>query len=79
MPSTTVIDGCLFKCNQKKGIAGSKIKTKICGKKYAIRKNSWFHQSHLTLFEILTLTYFWWNELPLKFIEKDLELGVLVC
>ncbi len=50
-------------------------KTKICGKKYTIQENSWFHKSHLTIFEILTLTYFWWNELPLKFIEKDLELG----
>jgi hypothetical protein len=34
--------------------------------------------SHLTIFEVLTLTYFWWNELPLKFIEKYLDLGGLV-
>ncbi|XP_045035872.1 uncharacterized protein LOC123476927 [Daphnia magna] len=73
--STTVIDGCQLKCNNRIGVNGSTIKTKLCSKKFTIRRYSWFHKSHLTIHEILTLTYYWWSEISQKYGENDLDLA----
>ncbi|KZR97560.1 Uncharacterized protein APZ42_007488, partial [Daphnia magna] len=56
------------------GVNGSNIKTKLCSKKFTIRRYSWFHKSHLTIYEILTLTYYWWSEISQKYVENDLDL-----
>ncbi|KZR98884.1 Uncharacterized protein APZ42_005491, partial [Daphnia magna] len=74
IPSTTVIDSCQLKCNNRIGVNGSTIKTKLCSKKFTIRRYSWFHKSHLTIHEILTLTYYWWSEISQKYVENDLDL-----
>ncbi|KZS02123.1 Uncharacterized protein APZ42_000966, partial [Daphnia magna] len=39
---------------------------------------SWFHKSHLTIHEILTLTYYWWSEISQKYVENDLDVGMLL-
>ena len=77
MKSEEVIDRIIFKCNNYISGDGSKLKKKICGRKFSVRRYSWFSKSHLKMPEILSLTYYWWNNLPLTFIEHELDLGNL--
>ena len=77
MKSEDYIDRIIFKCNNYISVDGSKLKKKICGSKFTVRKYSWFSKSHLKMPEILSLTYYWWNNLPLSFMEHELDLGKL--
>ena len=77
MNSEESIDGIRFKCSNHISVDGSKLKKKICGRKFTVRRYSWFSKSHLKMSEILSLTYFWWNNLPLSFVEHELDLGKL--
>ena len=49
-------------------------KRKRCGSNRAVRANSWFFKSHLSLYDIVMYTYYWWSELPQKYIQR--EVGV---
>ena len=77
MNSEESIDGIRFKCSNHISVDGSKLKKKICGRKFTVRRYSWFSKSHLKMSEILSLTYYWWNNLPLSFVEHELDLGKL--
>ncbi len=72
------IDGIKFKCNNSIPVSGSKLKKKRCGRKYSIRRKSWFFKSHLKIAEILNSTYYWWNGLKAKFIENEMEHGIYI-
>ena len=47
-------DHCVWKCH-------TKISKLQCPGMVSVRKNSWFSQSKLSIFEILILTYAWWT------------------
>jgi hypothetical protein len=74
MKSEESIDRIIFKCSNYISVDGSILKKKICGRKFTVRRYSWFSKSHLKMPEILSLTYYWWNNLPLTFIEHELDL-----
>lgn len=46
-----------------------------CNKKTSIRDGSWFAKSHLTLSQIIKLTYYWVYKLPAEFVTRELKIG----
>lgn len=46
-----------------------------CGKKLYIRQGSWFLKSHLTLAQIVKLTYYWVYKYPAELKAHELRLG----
>ena len=57
-------DGVVWRCSNSK-----------CTNKTSIRTDSWFFGSHLTLSQIVKLTYYWVYKLPLEFIARELKIG----
>ena len=58
------IDGFCWRCPKKN-----------CRKKISIRKDSWFMKSHLTIPQIVKLTYFWVYKYPQELVIHELKLG----
>lgn len=57
-------DKCVWRCTNK-----------YCYRKFSIRHNSWFANSHLSLSVIVKLTYYWVHKLPLNYIKLQLDIG----
>ena len=57
-------DQVVYRCTNRK-----------CNCKKSIRTNSWFAGSHLTLKQIVKLTYYWVYKLPQSFVEEELRIG----
>ena len=46
-----------------------------CRKKTSVRRGSWFSKSHLSLEEIVKLTYYWVHKYPAELVKHKLTLG----
>ena len=57
-------DGLVWRCSNKK-----------CGYKVSIRKFSWFEKSHLTIPQIVKLTYYWTYNTQQEVVERELRIG----
>ena len=57
-------DGLSWRCSNKQ-----------CGKKISIRQDSWFAKSHLSLSQIIKLTYYWVYRYPAEIVQHELKLG----
>ena len=57
-------DGLSWRCSDK-----------ACGKKTSIRHGSWFSKSHLSLKQIVKLTYYWVYKYPSELVIHELRLG----
>ena len=57
-------DQVVYRCTSRK-----------CNHKQSIRHSSWFAGSHLSLKQIVKLTYYWVHKLPQNFVEEELKIG----
>ena len=57
-------DGYIWRCSNKR-----------CKCKISIRKDSWFSGSHLSIPQILKLTYFWVYKIPQNFAQQETRIG----
>jgi hypothetical protein len=57
-------DGYVWSCSKR-----------LCYRKISIREGSWFRSSHLTISQILKLTYYWVYKLPNHFVKFQLDIG----
>ena len=46
-----------------------------CTNKISIREDSWFSGTHLSLEQVIKLTYYWVYKLPLEFITRELKIS----
>ena len=60
------IDGVLWRCSHSK-----------CTNKISIREGSWFSGTHLSLDQVIKLTYYWVYKLPLEFIARELQVELM--
>lgn len=57
-------DGLVWRCTKK-----------WCTQTYSIRHRSWFSNSHLTIEQILKITYIWCQKLPQNYLGQQLDLS----
>ena len=65
------LDGHVYRCTNRKGTSGRA----KCYTKVSIRKGSWFEKSHLSIPQILKLTYLWAYEAENRLIQREAEIG----
>jgi hypothetical protein len=56
------VDGLIYQCN-------GKFESKPCNGSRSVRANSWFSRSKLTMFQIMSYTYYWWKGTKLTKIQ----------